>query len=82
MLITVFHLTKVIFPSTEVDEWEIAPRFSDLLANTAVQFFQDKVKSLHPRYHIEKNGHAVSGSAGVVHLESGLLLEYDWYTFV
>ncbi|XP_022841806.1 alternative NAD(P)H-ubiquinone oxidoreductase C1, chloroplastic/mitochondrial isoform X2 [Olea europaea var. sylvestris] len=64
--------------SGEVDEWEIAPRFSDLLANTAVQFFQDKVKSLHPRYHIEKNGHAVSGSAGVVHLESGLLLEYDW----
>ncbi|KAL2532842.1 NAD(P)H dehydrogenase C1 [Abeliophyllum distichum] len=64
--------------SGEVDEWEIAPRFSDLLANTAVKFFKDRVKSLHPRDHLGSNGHTVSGSAGVVHLESGLLLEYDW----
>ncbi|KAL2553083.1 NAD(P)H dehydrogenase C1 [Forsythia ovata] len=64
--------------SGEVDEWEIAPRFSDLLANTAVKFFKDRVKSLHPRDHLGTNGDTVSGSAGVVHLESGLLLEYDW----
>lgn len=64
--------------SGEVDEWEIAPRFSDLLANTAVQFFKDRVKSLISRYHVGTNGQTVSDSAGVVHLESGLLLEYDW----
>ncbi|KAJ6289126.1 hypothetical protein OIU76_025011 [Salix suchowensis] len=30
--------------SGEVDAWEIAPRFSELLANTGIQFFQDRVK--------------------------------------
>ncbi|XP_063950634.1 uncharacterized protein LOC135153007 isoform X2 [Daucus carota subsp. sativus] len=30
--------------SGEVDSWEIAPRFSDLLAKTGVQFLQDRVK--------------------------------------
>ncbi|PPD87151.1 hypothetical protein GOBAR_DD15905 [Gossypium barbadense] len=28
--------------SGEVDEWEIAPRFSELLANTGVEFLQDR----------------------------------------
>ncbi|KAL2504684.1 NAD(P)H dehydrogenase C1 [Abeliophyllum distichum] len=63
--------------SGEVDEWEIAPRFSDLLGNTGVQFFKDRVKCLHPSDHIGMN-ESVAGSGGVVHLESGLLIEYDW----
>ncbi|CAK9153886.1 unnamed protein product [Ilex paraguariensis] len=64
--------------SGEVDAWEIAPRFSDLLANNDVQFFQDRVKLLHPSDHWGMNGPA-SGCGGFVHLESGLLIEYDWY---
>ncbi|PIN24246.1 NADH-dehydrogenase (ubiquinone) [Handroanthus impetiginosus] len=64
--------------SGEVDEWEIAPRFSDLLSNTAVQFFKDMVESLHPSDHLGMDGAAASHSAGIVHLKSGLLIEYDW----
>ncbi|KAA8531121.1 hypothetical protein F0562_005830 [Nyssa sinensis] len=64
--------------SGEVDTWEIAPRFSDLLANTSVQFFQDRVKLLHPSDHLAMNGPARSSCGGTVHLESGLLIEYDW----
>ncbi|KAM7517974.1 hypothetical protein LguiB_016936 [Lonicera macranthoides] len=64
--------------SGEVDSWEIAPRFSDLLANTAVQFYQDRVKFLHPSDHLGMNGPTGSGCGGTVHLESGLLIEYDW----
>ncbi|KAI4336475.1 hypothetical protein L6164_014997 [Bauhinia variegata] len=64
--------------SGEVDEWEIAPRFSDLLANTGVQFFQDRVKLLHPSDHWGKNGPTARSYGGIVHLESGLLIEYDW----
>ncbi|KAL6588224.1 hypothetical protein OROMI_001202 [Orobanche minor] len=36
-------------PQLEVDEREIAPRFSELLSRTVVQFLKDKVQSLHPR---------------------------------
>lgn len=64
--------------SGEVEEWEIAPRFSELLSNTAVQFFKDRVQSIHPTDHLGMDGNSVSASAGVVHLESGLLVEYDW----
>ncbi|XP_059432074.1 alternative NAD(P)H-ubiquinone oxidoreductase C1, chloroplastic/mitochondrial isoform X5 [Corylus avellana] len=64
--------------SGEVDAWEIAPRFSDLLANTSVQFFQDRVKVLHPTDHLGINGRSGSNCGGTVHLESGLLIEYDW----
>ncbi|KAL9248154.1 hypothetical protein vseg_021509 [Gypsophila vaccaria] len=56
--------------SGEVDEWEIAPRFTDLLANTEIQFIQDRVKLLNPS---QKNSYA-----GTVELESDLLIEYDW----
>lgn len=63
--------------SGEVDEWEIAPRFSDLLANTSVQFFKDRVKLLLPSDHWGMNG-SKSTHGGTVHLESGLLIEYDW----
>ncbi|KAF9678915.1 hypothetical protein SADUNF_Sadunf07G0086100 [Salix dunnii] len=64
--------------SGEVDAWEIAPRFSELLANTGIQFFQDRVKMLHPADHLGMNGSKGSRSGGTVVLESGLLIEYDW----
>ncbi|KAJ6740900.1 ALTERNATIVE NAD(P)H-UBIQUINONE OXIDOREDUCTASE C1 CHLOROPLASTIC/MITOCHONDRIAL [Salix purpurea] len=64
--------------SGEVDAWEIAPRFSELLANTGIQFFQDRVKMLHPADHSGMNGSTGSCSGGTVVLESGLLIEYDW----
>lgn len=62
----------------EVDAWEIAPRFSDLLVSTPVQFFKDRVKVLSPCDHPGMNGSTVSGSGGSVQLESGLVIEYDW----
>ncbi|KAI7742657.1 hypothetical protein M8C21_025545 [Ambrosia artemisiifolia] len=62
----------------EVDEWEIAPRFSDLLVNTGVQFLKDRVKVLSPCDHVGTNGPNVSGCGGTVQLESGLVIEYDW----
>lgn len=64
--------------SGEVDEWEIAPRFSDLLANTGVQFLKDRVKVLQPSDHLGVNGSNASTHGGTVHLESGLHIEYDW----
>ncbi|KAF5480525.1 hypothetical protein F2P56_001267 [Juglans regia] len=64
--------------SGEVDAWEIAPRFLDLLANTSVQFCQDRVKLLHPYDHFRMNGPSGSSFGGTVLLESGLLIEYDW----
>uniref|UniRef100_K7L482 FAD/NAD(P)-binding domain-containing protein n=1 Tax=Glycine max TaxID=3847 RepID=K7L482_SOYBN len=64
--------------SGEVDKWEIAPPFSDLLANTSVQFFKDRVKVLNPSDHWGMNGSKASSCGGTVHLESGLLVEYDW----
>ncbi|XP_050233640.1 alternative NAD(P)H-ubiquinone oxidoreductase C1, chloroplastic/mitochondrial isoform X2 [Mercurialis annua] len=64
--------------SGEVDAWEIAPRFSDLLANTGVLFLQDKVRLLQPSDHLGTNGSSGSSSGGTVLLASGLLVEYDW----
>lgn len=61
--------------------WEIAPLFSELLANTTVQFFKDRVKCLYPCDHSLTNVPAPSGPGGTVHLESGLAIEYDWYAF-
>ncbi|KAK1405050.1 alternative NAD(P)H-ubiquinone oxidoreductase C1, chloroplastic/mitochondrial [Heracleum sosnowskyi] len=64
--------------SGEVDSWEIAPRFSDLLANTGVQFFQDRVKLLHPSDNLRMGAPTRSSYGGTVHLESGITIEYDW----
>ncbi|KAL5753475.1 hypothetical protein ACOSP7_023653 [Xanthoceras sorbifolium] len=64
--------------SGEVDTWEIAPLFSDLLANTTVQFLKGRVKLLHPSDHLGVNGQMASSCGGTVLLESGLLIEYDW----
>lgn len=61
----------------EVDVWEIAPRFSDLLANTGIQFFQDRVKLLRPSDHEGTKASTRSSGGGTVYLESGLLVEYD-----
>ncbi|CAN1188072.1 Alternative NAD(P)H-ubiquinone oxidoreductase C1, chloroplastic/mitochondrial [Linum perenne] len=62
----------------EVDSWEIAPRFADLLSNSAVQFIQDRIKVLQPCDHLGNNGSGKANSAGTVLLQSGLLIEYDW----
>ncbi|KAF5186013.1 Alternative NAD(P)H-ubiquinone oxidoreductase C1 protein [Thalictrum thalictroides] len=64
--------------SGEVDAWEIAPRFLDLLANTSVQFVQDRVKFLQPSDHLKKNGSTRLSCGGRVQLESGQCIEYDW----
>lgn len=61
-----------------MDTWEIAPHFYDLLANTSVQFRQDRVKLLQPSDHLGMNISTTPSSGGVVHLESGVLIEYDW----
>ncbi|XP_038882711.1 alternative NAD(P)H-ubiquinone oxidoreductase C1, chloroplastic/mitochondrial isoform X2 [Benincasa hispida] len=64
--------------SGEVDAWEIAPRFSDLLANTSIKFVQDKVKLLDPCDHYDMKNPKNPSCSGTVHLESGLHIEYDW----
>ncbi|KAL4021194.1 hypothetical protein IC575_019985 [Cucumis melo] len=64
--------------SGEVDAWEVAPRFSDLLANTSIQFIQDKVKLVDPCDHYDANNPKNPSCSGTVYLESGLHIEYDW----
>ncbi|KAL8156226.1 hypothetical protein AgCh_001354 [Apium graveolens] len=71
-------LVETEFSSAEVDSWEIAPHFLELLANTGVQFFQDRVELLHPSDNLRMNGPTRSSCGGSVHLESGLTIEYDW----
>lgn len=68
--------------SAEVDVWEIAPRFSDLLSNTGIQFLRDRVKTLLPCDHLGANGSESSVAGGTVLLESGFLIEYDWYHLI
>lgn len=62
----------------EVDVWEIAPYFTELLKNTSVQFVKDSVKLLRPSDHLRREP-GVSCTGGVVHLGSGTVVEYDWY---
>uniref|UniRef100_A0A453R3P5 Uncharacterized protein n=1 Tax=Aegilops tauschii subsp. strangulata TaxID=200361 RepID=A0A453R3P5_AEGTS len=62
--------------SGEVDVWEIAPYFTELLKNTSVQFVKDSVKLLRPSDHLRREP-GVSCTGGVVHLESGTVVEYD-----
>ncbi|KAF0908719.1 hypothetical protein E2562_028155 [Oryza meyeriana var. granulata] len=63
--------------SGEVDVWEIAPSFTELLKNTSVQFVKDSVKLLRPSDHFRRESGG-SCTGGVVHLESGTVIEYDW----
>ncbi|KAK4761002.1 hypothetical protein SAY87_005895 [Trapa incisa] len=64
--------------SGEVEAWEIAPRFSDLIMNTGIRFLQDRVKLLTPLDHLGIIGPTGSSCSGTVQLESGLIIEYDW----
>lgn len=63
--------------SGEVDVWEIAPSLTELLKNTGVQFVRDSVKLLRPSDHLRR-GTGWSCTGGVVYLESGTAIEYDW----
>lgn len=60
-----------------MDVWEIAPSFTELLKNTSVQFVRDTVKLLRPSDHF-RGEPGESRTGGVVHLESGTVIEYDW----
>lgn len=65
----------------EVDAWEIAPSFTELLRNTSIQFVRDRVKLLRPSDHLNHIGMKESRSScsgGTVYLESGNVIEYDW----
>ncbi|CAM0913819.1 unnamed protein product [Alopecurus aequalis] len=63
--------------SGEVDVWEIAPYFTELLKNTSIQFVKDSVKLLRPSDHLRRDpGGSCTG--GIVHLQSGTVIEYDW----
>ncbi|KAM0918167.1 hypothetical protein ACQ4PT_008804 [Festuca glaucescens] len=62
--------------SGEVDVWEIAPYFTELLKNTSVQFVKDSVKLLRPSDHFRREPGG-SSTGGVVHLQSGTVIEYD-----
>ncbi|XP_074571140.1 alternative NAD(P)H-ubiquinone oxidoreductase C1, chloroplastic/mitochondrial [Curcuma longa] len=66
--------------SGEVDAWEVAPLFTDLLKSTSIQFIKDRVKLLHPCDHLNQStpDHGSTLSGGTVHLESGVVIEYDW----
>lgn len=70
--------------SKEVDVWEIAPRFTDLLAGTDVLFVRDNVTRVSP---LDRTLPAMaspqvpgtpSGTGGYVSLSSGVDVAYDW----
>ncbi|KAJ7279846.1 hypothetical protein O6H91_Y374700 [Diphasiastrum complanatum] len=62
--------------SKEVDPWEIAPLFADLLSSTSIQFRKDKVVAVCPCDGGDKLSETRSG--GIVYLGSGISVEYDW----
>eukprot|EP00850_Spirogloea_muscicola_P011301 SM000069S20738 [mRNA] locus=s69:614561:617671:- [translate_table: standard] len=66
--------------SREVDTWEIAPKFLDLLSGTGVNFIQDTVKSVTPSDHAPQSSGGLphTGRAGTVRLGSGTEIIYDW----
>ncbi|CAA7394362.1 unnamed protein product [Spirodela intermedia] len=64
--------------SGEVEPWEIAPSFKDLLGKTDVQFIKDKVKLIQPSDNFRPNESRNVSSGGNVQLESGVTIEYDW----
>lgn len=73
-------------PSTccaEVESWEVAPSFKDLLANSSIQFCQDTVRSIQP-YDAVNGTPALATTSrdvgGSVYLSSGMQVDYDWYT--
>eukprot|EP00252_Welwitschia_mirabilis_P007825 TRINITY_DN19544_c0_g1_i1.p1 TRINITY_DN19544_c0_g1~~TRINITY_DN19544_c0_g1_i1.p1 ORF type:complete len:549 (+),score=102.72 TRINITY_DN19544_c0_g1_i1:175-1821(+) len=66
------------FLTGDVDAWEIAPYFRDLLSNTSVQHLKDKVNAIYPSNISGYHRLSASRNAGTVLLESGLHVEYDW----
>lgn len=65
----------------EVDSWEIAPTFKDLLSNTSIQFCQDTVRSIQPCNAVNGQPPLVTtgrDSGGTVYLSSGTQVDYDW----
>lgn len=70
--------------SKEVDVWEIAPRFTDLLAGTDVLFVRDSVTGVLPQDRAPpgsapgRAGAATSYAGGYVSLGSGVNVAYDW----
>ncbi|EFJ21917.1 hypothetical protein SELMODRAFT_268023 [Selaginella moellendorffii] len=65
--------------SKEVDVWEVAPLFADLLASTTIRFLKDNVKSVSPFDAVaDDNKSSPSSIGGKVYLESGIQVEYDW----
>lgn len=67
--------------SKEVDLWEVAPSFQDLLGATSIHFQQDRVKKVLPCDELRRSMARDSTSkeiGGTVILESGLQIEYDW----
>lgn len=72
-------------PSTccaEVESWEVAPSFKDLLANSSIQFCQDTVRSIQPFDAVNGTPALATTSrdvGGSVYLSSGTQVDYDWY---
>ncbi|KAG0583473.1 hypothetical protein KC19_3G139000 [Ceratodon purpureus] len=67
--------------SKEVESWEVAPTFKDLLANSSVQFRQDTVKSIQPFDAVNGTPALATTSrdvGGSVYLSSGMQVDYDW----
>lgn len=67
--------------SKEVDLWEVAPLFEDLLKGTSICFQQDKVKKVLPVDESNRSRDeslASHKNGGTVVLDSGLEVEYDW----
>ena len=62
-----------------MSDWEVAPTFEDLLKPTAVRYTRGDVSGVIPGDALEfKDGTVGSTGGGVVELESGESVEYDW----
>lgn len=67
--------------SKEADEWEVAPSFKELLANTNIRFCQDTVRSIQPSDAVNGTPALATASrdvGGSVYLSSGMQVDYDW----
>lgn len=64
--------------SKEVESWEVAPSFNELLATSGIQFRQDTVKSIQPMDAVNGTPAASRDIGGSVYLSSGTQVDYDW----
>jgi len=74
-------LSEDLCLDAEVEEWEIAPRFADLLVSTDVQSFQDKVKLLRPMDHLGINALRDLVLEGLCNLKVASLLNMTGIVF-